>query len=102
MAARRLDDAGFAFDGDARIIRDFLPAAGERIEQRGLAAIRRSHQGKSPRARFARARHCGRSSQATRTAIASRRRSAIVVLLTRTAIGSRPSGPCLLYTSDAA
>ena len=99
MAARRLDDAALAFDGDARIVGDFLPAAGERIEQRGLAAIRRPHQGKSPSVRFACSRHGIGSCQATRTAIASRRRSAMVVSLTRTAIGSRPSGPsCRIST----
>jgi hypothetical protein len=34
-----------ALDGDARIVRDFLPAAGQGIEQRGLAAVGRADQG---------------------------------------------------------
>ena len=34
-----------ALDGHARVVRDFLLAAGEAIEQRGLAAVRVADQG---------------------------------------------------------
>ena len=45
LAARRRDEAAFlALDRHARIVRDLLPAAGQRIEQRGLAAVRRADQ----------------------------------------------------------
>ena len=49
-AGRGAQHAGFALDGHARIVRDLLPAAGQRIEQRGLAAVRRSDQSEAPRA----------------------------------------------------
>ena len=38
-ARRRLQHAGFAFDGDAGVVRNLLPAAGQRVEQGGLAAV---------------------------------------------------------------
>ena len=46
LAAQRRDEEAFlALDGDAGIVRDLLPAAGQRIEQRGLAAVWRADQG---------------------------------------------------------
>ena len=71
--------AGFALDGDARIVRDFLAAAGQRIEQRGLAAVRGSDQSKVP-CQVGRDIHMT-SDQVTRMAIASRRRSATVAMI---------------------
>ena len=47
-AGRGEQQAGLALDRDARIVRDLLPAAGERIEQRGLAAVRRADQREMP------------------------------------------------------
>ena len=44
-SARRDERAFLALHRDARIVRDLLPAAGQRIEQRGLAAVRRADQG---------------------------------------------------------
>ena len=93
------DEGAFlALDGDARIVRDLLPAAGQAIEQRRLAAIRRTDQGEArwrrgqrprPRARsWQSAWRCGVTS--TQTLCASRRRSANVVCPMRTTNGSRP------------
>src|SRR5580765_409275 len=46
LAAERGDKrALLALHRDARIVRDFLAAAGKGVEQRGLAAVRRAHQG---------------------------------------------------------
>ena len=44
-ALRRHERPLLALHGDAGIVRDLLPAARERVEQRGLAAVRRAHQG---------------------------------------------------------
>ena len=53
LPAHGRDEGAFlALDGDARIIRDLLPAAGQRIEQRGLAAVGRAHQGKMHQGSF--------------------------------------------------
>ena len=44
-ALRRADETAFlALDGDARIVRDLLTAAGQAIEKCGLAAVRQTHQ----------------------------------------------------------
>ena len=47
LARRRVEAAFLALDGDAGVIGDFLPAAGEQVEQRGLAAIRVADQGQA-------------------------------------------------------
>ena len=57
VAGQRAQHAGFALDGDAGIVRDLLPAAGQRIEQRGLAAVRRADQREAPCCGFGRRRH---------------------------------------------
>ena len=44
-SGRRVEAAFLALDGDARVIGDLLAAAGEQVEQRGLAAIGVAHQG---------------------------------------------------------
>jgi hypothetical protein len=44
-AARASEAAGLALDGDAGVVGDLLPAAGQRVEDRGLAAIRVADQG---------------------------------------------------------
>src|SRR5262249_42288177 len=95
-AGRRLQQASLALDSDARIVRDLLTAAGERVEQRGLAAVRRADEREVPRIGAGRCRCHDRSGSESATAtiaIASRRRSAMVALLTRTAIGSRAKAP---------
>ena len=44
LAGRRDRDAFLALDGDARVVRDFLAAAGQQVEERGLAAVRIADQ----------------------------------------------------------
>src|SRR5215467_7001214 len=95
FAARgRLQYAGLPLDRHTGIVRDFLPAARKGVEQGGLAAVRRPDKREVRNAAdFALRAHEGRFDEVTRIAIASRRRSAIVVPLMRTAMGSRPIGP---------
>ena len=50
-SGRRHERSRFALDGHARIIGGALPAAGEGVEQRGLAAVRRSDQREIQRCR---------------------------------------------------
>src|SRR5204863_8995597 len=78
-------------DGDARIVGDLLSAAVQRVEQRRLAAIGISDEGDDGGEVDAGVH--GTVSAETITAIASRRRSAMVVAATRTAIGSPPNRP---------
>ena len=92
-AGRCGEGPGFSFNGDAGIIRDFLTAARERVEECRLAAIGRADERKIPssgcgRGRKRLAAHDPSSDGSTATAIASRRRKAMVVSFTRTAIGS--------------
>src|SRR5262249_57424625 len=99
---RRLQQARLALDRDARIVRDLLPAAGEGVEQCGLAAVRGSDQREMPEI-LLRGDGDGRGhsvlSAVARIAIASRRRNAMVAWLTRTAIGSRANAPsCRIST----
>ena len=93
MAGRCLQYSGFALDRNTRIVRDFLPAAGKSVEQRGFAAVRRADEREVPNADVGLRAHVDQFDEVTRIAIASRRRSAIVVSLIRTAMGSRPMGP---------
>ena len=79
MAGRRLEHAGFALDGDARIVGDLLPAAGQRIEQRGLAAVRRADQREVPGAGFGRGRHSIPSAHEDRHRLAAAQRDRGVV-----------------------
>jgi hypothetical protein len=44
-SSRRNKGAFLALDRDARIVRNLLLVAGQRVEQRGLAAVRRTYQG---------------------------------------------------------
>ena len=50
MAGGRLKHPGLALDGYARIVRNLLPTAGERIEQRSLAAVGCTDESEVPRA----------------------------------------------------
>ena len=59
VAARRLHRAGLALDGDARIVGDLLAAAGQCVEQRGLAAVRRADQREMVRSCRSRNAHGG-------------------------------------------
>src|SRR4029077_17960015 len=93
----RTDEAAFlALDGDARVVGDFLAAAGETIEECGLAAIRHADQGETQKRRGQCRGRGGvhgvgvRRDSSTQTPCASRRRSARVVWPTRTTNGSRP------------
>ena len=93
VAGRRRQNSGFAFDGNTGIVRDLLPTAGKGVEQGGLAAVRCPDEREVSSADFGRRAHAGRFNEVTIMAIASRRRSAIVVSLMRTAMGSPPIGP---------
>src|ERR1700721_2298999 len=93
VAGRRPQHPGFTLDGDTGIVRDLLPATGEGVEQSRLAAIRRPDQREVSSADLGHRAHAHRSDATTRIAIASRRLRAMVVSLTRTAMGSRPNGP---------
>jgi hypothetical protein len=95
QAGRCYRQALLALDGDTGVVRDLLTAAGQRIEQRGLAAVGIADE-RNPRRRCNLAHprpgliECSGS---TRIEAASRRRSATVASLMRTAIGSRPNNP---------
>ncbi|MGY3120475.1 hypothetical protein ACVWXQ_004412 [Bradyrhizobium sp. S3.14.4] len=53
LASQGRDEEAFlALDGDAGIVRDLLSAAGQRVEQRRLAAVRRAHQGEMQQRSF--------------------------------------------------
>ena len=121
-AVRRGAFAFAAFDGDARVVSDLLAAAGESIEERGLAAIgnadqrdaqRRRGNERRPSADARRARRWCPSAPAarappvdcrgavTRTAAASARRKANVEPPMRTTSGS-PAGHMRAMTSQCA
>ena len=51
LARRRVEAAFLALDGDAGVVGDLLPAAGEQVEQRGLAAVRDCRPGPGGRRR---------------------------------------------------
>jgi hypothetical protein len=88
-AGRRFEPAFLAFDGHARVVRDLLAAAGEAIEQRGLAAVRIADEGDVQRG-------CGgvhADAPSSTMRAASGRRSAKRVKPICTRIGSRPTGP---------
>ena len=78
-----------AVDRDAGIVGDFLPAAGEEIEQCRLATVRFAEQGEAQGCRggaHGAVSHTG----VTSTRSASKRRRANMVSPTRTASGSPP------------
>ena len=81
-AARRgADEAAFlALDGDAGIVRDFLSAAGEAIEESGLAAVRYADQREAQAFRRSDGAFMRRGGglTSTQTVSTSRRRSAKV------------------------
>src|SRR5581483_3621194 len=89
--AATIGDAQHAFlalDGDPGEVGDLLPASGEKVEKRGLAAIRVAEQGDAQG--DGGSVHCRGASRATSTHSASKRRKAKVVPPMRTAIGSLP------------
>src|SRR5262249_35741643 len=95
QAGRGYRQALLALDRDTGVVRNLLPAAGQRIEQRRLAAVGIADEGDSRR----RCDLAHSLSGSTRMEPASRRRSATVASLTRTAIGSRPNNPwCRIST----
>ncbi len=91
-AGRRGEAADFLFDRDAGVVGDLLATAGQGIEQSRLAAIGIADQ-RHDGGKFDTGVHDVPSSATTRTAMASRRRSAMVVSATLTAIGSPPNSP---------
>jgi hypothetical protein len=87
LATRRKPRATFlALDGDAGVVGHLLPAAGDAVEQRGLAAVRIADE---------RGAHhgCAALLSASRTRAASTRRSAKRVPAICTSSGSPPKGP---------
>ncbi len=90
-ARRRVEAAFLALDGDAGVVGDLLPAAGQQVEQRGLAAVgiadQREAQRRWPAALMR------RPPRRKRTRAASARRSAKRVKPTCTSSGSAPNGP---------
>jgi hypothetical protein len=90
-ARRRRERADLLLDRDARIVGDLLAAAGQGVEQRGLAAVGITDERDDRRGDDGGAH--GAVTAVTRIAMASRRRSAMVVWATRTAMGSPPNRP---------
>src|SRR4029077_17130949 len=95
-AARSDQSAFLAFDRDARVIGVLLATARQTVEERGLAAVGDADEREGELRRGQRRGrggvHCGGPDLeiSTHTLCASRRRSASVVLPTRTTNGSRP------------
>ena len=80
-------------DGDAGVVGDLLAAAGQGVEQRGLAAIGIADQRRRAARIGQRRSFGGWSVRSSTMALASRRRSATRMSSSRTAIGSRPRRP---------
>src|SRR5690349_14576496 len=51
-AIGQLASSGFLFDGDARVVGDFLAKAGESVEERGFAGVGIAGEGNGQRARY--------------------------------------------------
>ena len=98
-AADGADEAAFlALDGDAGVVRDLLAAAGQPVEQRGLAAVGIADQREAEAVRRAGAWRSSSSAggaMSTQTVSTSRRRRANVVSPTRTTNGSPPGRACV-------
>src|SRR5207244_3718160 len=85
--------AFLALDGDPRVVRDFLPAAGKTVEEGGLPAIGDADQGEAEHLRRLGGGIHGRragGASSTQTVSTSRRRRARVVSAILTTNGSPP------------
>jgi hypothetical protein len=92
--SRRRDELAFlALDGDARMVGHLLAAAGQQMDQRGLAAVRVAHQRHQGPAPVAVDDGFAHTSDSTSMQAASARRSAKVDRPTRTTCELLPNAP---------